>query len=237
MNFWMMAAMLVVPSLVFSETRFPSPKGIHEVGLEADDKRMYANPYARPLPPNTPTKLYRVNFYKGKSIFPAAQTYYTDIHLDPTSEFPKPLAQIAKDILWSPDELFAVMPYENWPEDKNRPLYRQAIGLQSDLPWQTADFRLHPKPLVWVNSSDVLGNASTACRLYVSAFEGKTGKTRLVEAGDESSGYEIISSTPEQVVMKKVRSQCVKDAPATGTPECMILDLRFDRRQIAACPK
>lgn len=218
-------------------SRFLSPAGKFEVSFEPQDRRMYPNPHAKALPEGTQTKLYRVSFYMPASATPMATTYFTDIGLAPGVPFPTPVMTLAKGILWSPEEDFAVLPYERWPAPDGRPTPRQAVSLNSQSSWQYVDFPFSgDPPLIWQSPLAVAGNRIDGCTMDIAIFDGKTGKTSTLQEANPPEGYLIRSWNDQMITMQKVLSSCATESDrARFQEECVVYDLRFGRREIGVC--
>ena len=62
-----------------------------------------------------------------------ALTYFTDIQRS-NENFPMPLKTIVKQLLWSPDEDFVVLPAEAWPTVNGEVIPAQAVSLLAAAP-------------------------------------------------------------------------------------------------------
>jgi hypothetical protein len=218
--------------------RFPSPSGKFEVGFRAQDQALYPTPNMRALPAGKKSRLYSISFYAAGANTPIATTYFTDIQGDNQSEFPTPLAKLAKGILWSPQDSFAVLPQEAWPAQGNTTTaHRQAVSLDLSSSWQVVDFPFQGEPLAWIGTTEVAGNLIDGCRLDVAKFDAKTGKTSFIQQASPPDGYVVQSAVDGVLLLRKVLGDCATDAQrAAFRPECIRYDLRFERREIGACP-
>lgn len=216
----------------------PSPSGHFEIGFEAQDHRLYPSLHERPLPPNLKSQVYSVSFYPAGQDSAVAVTYYTDIQDAPNSPFPTPPAQIARRILWSPNEDFAILPAEAWPHaDSEAPAPAQAVSLRSSSVWQTADVPFPIQSMVWMDPLTAAGDYVDGCRHDVRKFDGRSGRMLPLQPADPPFGYKIRSADDGQLVMESVLGDCADAAQRrTFHPQCITYNVSFGRREIGACP-
>jgi len=213
--------------------RFPSPHGKFEVAFEPPLTEVRTDPDQPLTGPGPKSIRYRVAFYVAGTEPPIAFDDYYDIYASsPTSP-----ANLIKGILWSPEEDFAVLPRENWPPTSDVK-GRKAVSLNTSFPWEYVPLLLDDRTLVWMDSLRLVGNSKDGCRLSVAQFDGRTGKTTPIMEGENAYGYEVVGSTGNKVLMKKVLSSCATPEDTRDfTSECITLDLDFLRREMAPCPK
>jgi len=232
-SLWCMV-LLVMAEPVFSQ-RVLSPQGKVDISFEPPDRVSIPDPdKARPTA-GLKSIHYKLNFYKPGSNTIVSTTDFYDIQASPEQTFPTPSATILKGMLWSPQEDFVVLPKEAWPPEQKKA--RKAVSLTTDYVWLTTDFTLEDSPLVWIDRSTVVGNFRDDCRVAVAQFDARKGKMRILAEASLPAGYSILSSTDNSVLLKKILGPCATpDNSKFFVPECSIYDLRFNRREISACP-
>jgi len=218
--------------------RFRSPKGKFEIGFKPQAQRLFAGPHQRPLPPDIKSQTYSVSFYPTGKETAVAIAYFTDIQPRPDSRFPVPAALLAGQVLWSPDEDFAVLPKENWPRaPEEKPAPRQAISLQLSSVWQFADFPFTGNELFWISPRQAIGNVIEGCREEVREFDGRSGRTTLFQSADPPQGYRILAADGKNIVLRQVLGSCADETQRQAfQPGCMTMNVSFGRREIGPCP-
>jgi len=219
--------------------RFPSPQGKLEVAFEARPERSYPNHNARTLPKGARAQVYSVAFYFPRTGTAALLTYFTDIQLDPAAPFPTPHQDLFKRITWSPSENFAILPREAWPDQKGRPVHRQIVSLSKVPPWEMIDFKLDDAPLIWRNEWTVLGHLTDGCRVVVALFDGRTGKISTIQGDEGPVGYRIGRRNENEIWLEPTPNSCSTSSTgaAAAIGECIVIDLRFERRRIVPCAR
>jgi len=217
--------------------RIPSPQGKFEIAFEPAADYVALDP-DKPSPVQGLKNVsYQIAFYPPGRRTAIATSHFYDIYTSsPTSP-----QELAKAILWSPQEDIAILPGEQWPKKSDSKAatngIRKAISLNTDIPWQTTPLPLDDNSLVWIDRFTVAGNWTDGCRLTVAEFDGRTGKTAAITEAPLPFGYKIISSSGTRVLMKKVPGPCATPEQAGKlVSECLSLDLKFMRREIAPCP-
>jgi hypothetical protein len=224
--------------------RFRSPQGKFELAFENPNTLVNPDPDKPPVTPGVKTVRYCLSFYKPGSTTDIATTDFYDVRPSTSSTPPVPVADYVKQMLWSPEEDFVVLPKEQWPNAQVAAAasppgmaVRKAVSLNPDSPWMTSPFPLDEKPLIWPSATLVVGNLREDCHVSVEEFDARTGILVAVSQADLPAGYVIVSGDKNQILMKKILGPCATPEDArTFIPECTYFDLQFDRRHIGACP-
>lgn len=212
--------------------RFLSPRGSFEVAFEPPLDQVRRDPDQPVGGPASKFIRYQIAFYKpGGDAVLAASDFY-DIY----DSVPTPPAALAKAIIWSPEEDFAILPKENWPAGSSNK-GRKLVSLNTSFVWEYETLMLDGQSLVWMDRYRVAGDLKENCLLSVAQFDAQTGKTTPLAQDGTAYGYEVVGKSGNNIVMKKVLSSCATPDDARNfRPECITLDLDFMRQEIAPCP-
>jgi hypothetical protein len=215
---------------------FHSPKGQFDIRFQPEERRLYATPYERSLAPSTKSQVYSISFYLPGHDEAASMMYFTDIER-PNQKFPTPIATLMKEMVWSPEEDFVVLPREAWPTVDGEVIPRQAVLLRTEGVWKYSDFPLQTEGMVWLNPLQAIGNSVQGCRHEVEEFDGGSGRAQSYQTADPPVGYEILSHDGDRVVLKKVLGDCATDTDRKEFhADCVIMNVSFGRREIGSCP-
>jgi len=156
-------------------SRFRSPQGRFDVAFETPTLSLSMDPEAPADAGRLRFARYRVTFYPAGRTADVAATDFFDVYGQAAGARPTPLEDLFKQILWSPQEDFAILGPEKWPAGQGTS-GRKAVSLNPSTPWQTAPFALNDSSLVWVDALKVAGNLQQHCRWAVLEFDGASGK-------------------------------------------------------------
>jgi hypothetical protein len=220
---------------VFSSRR-ASPHGTVEVAFEPPPDMVPADPDKPDPTAGVRHRLYQVAFYPPGSNTALALAPFNDVYGSSDTPKPSTFDQLFKQLHWSPDEDFVILPRERWPAGyPSAP--RQAVSLNKKFPWQIMPFPLEEEPIVWADPLHAIGNRHDGCRWDVVEFDGPSGKTTSVAPGSDVDGYKILEVREKQILMKKYRSECApKSAGGSFQSDCITMNLSFMRLEAAACP-
>lgn len=216
---------------------FTSPQGKFTVSFQTPKLRLSEDPEAPAAARAVPCVRYRVAFYPAGQLSTAiAVTNFFDVYgLDPKAK-PTPPKALLDQFIWAPEEDYVILPPQKWAADQPES-GRRAVSLQPLSSWQFVDFPLDDKPLIWLDDVRVAGNLNQPCQKAVGIFNGKYGKWEKLSEGVSPIGYQILSSSDRQIVMKRLLDDCASDDDKRSFhAECVSLDLSFMRRGVIACP-
>ncbi len=197
--------------------RLLSPQGKFEVDVGRPTVAAVSTAYSSPSAGGTAPNII---FYMAGTDRVVAQGSWTG----PSQGLP----DLARQILWSPEEDFAILPRGG----------ETRMVVFTRFPWPNTTFPLDDHPLVWLDALHVIGNWSEGCKQTVAEFDGsKIRTTSIVNAG-EPYGYHIVSASPTRIVLEKMATRCATpEQRRSMVPECMTLALPSLQREIVACPK
>lgn len=239
---------LCIPGVLWSAdytvARSLSPKGKFEVAFEAPGFNPYARTEAPKVDPTLHAIRYKVSFYRPGTNTAIATSEFYDVQVSTGSPKPTAVKALVEKLIWSPEEDFVILPPEPWPKTTAAPrgrvlekAGRLVVSLDPSSSWQTGSFYFQEKPLLWMNKTQVAGNWKEDCRAIVGQFDARTGKTTPLMEAAPPEGYEIVAMKGNLLVMKKILSPCAKPADVKNfRPECTILNLTFNRKEIGSCP-
>jgi hypothetical protein len=237
--FFMALAGCSVPGMPYDSAalRVLSPGGKFEVSFEPPNHEIPVDPDKEQPTAGLQFRHYIVSFYRPASRAKIASTDYYDFQSSSSQTFPTPVAELSRAILWNPQEDFVVLPKENWPPEKKKDVRRRAVSLNTDVAWQTAEFKLDDSPLAWTDRYAVAGTYREGCRIAVAEFDGRTGKLNTISEATLPAGYVLISSSEKSILMKKVLGPCAAAEDVKSfIPECAVFNLSFKRREVGPCP-
>jgi hypothetical protein len=214
--------------------RFRSPQGHWEAGFDAPEPDMRSDPDKTTPADTVRHRRYLISFYRPGSGTVAASTPYHDIY---RGSEPTPVHLLFKELLWSPQEDFAILPEEQWPEGKGA-AGRRIVSLNPEVAWQVLPFPIQTAGLFWTDRWTAVGEVNENCSRNVVRFDGREGKTVPLMEASRSFGYRIASKNERGIVLQRVATSCATEEEAKRLkPDCVTLDLSFMRRAIGSCPR
>jgi len=166
---------------------------------------------------------YQIEFSPQTGQGPVRSIEYQDVYGADFSGKPTPLETLFVQMIWSPKEDFAVLPEEGWPSAPGTALLK-ALALSPGLGWTKADF--HLDNFHWADSLRVVGDVHDDCEYSVRLFDGKTGKTEIIQSGASPEGFQIGRVEGRELMLQKVLDNCRREEDLSRfVAECFTLDL------------
>jgi hypothetical protein len=213
--------------------RFKSPGGRYEVTFVQIEHRKFSEEQLLRNVDNISHIRYKISFYKAGAQTPIRTVEYADVYGWDRDSKPAPLEDLFKNILWSPEEDFAVLDEEGWASAPGPPACR-AVALGDALPWSVVPFSM--TDLIWVDKLRVIGNSYADCDYSVVEFDGSVGQSRPLHAGESPLGYEIRSHSGKTVVIGTILDNCRSEEDTRQfVSECRLLDLASMSETVVPC--
>ncbi len=215
-------------SAVSDMQRYPSPSGRYDVVFVPLPKDWTHTQKAVPGTVRQTRELYAVTFYPARSNQPLNVMYYADEGAPPAPE------SLLRTLLWSPDEKFVVMSDKVNARENNH-VFQLVAPLERHQAW-----RLECDHVRWVDDSRLVCDINTpevpGGMLF---FDGTVAKAELLVTPEGSFGYQIVSVSGDQVLLKQVLHEPadtkVKWDPFE--PACISVNLDARTKKSALCPK
>ncbi|HWO56080.1 MAG TPA: hypothetical protein VNN55_00785 [bacterium] len=154
---------------------------------------------------------------------PLATTTFDDVYglegetLDPVN--------LVRWMVWSPGEDFVLLPPESWMTAPGTVAVK-AVNLNPKFPWSTAEVAIDNR--FWIDSLRVIGDDISDCAYSVVMFDGRTGQTRLIKAGESPVGYQIEQIMDKSILIRSLPDNCADEQfRAAFVPECWKFSLEL----------
>lgn len=232
------------------DSRYGSPSGKLEVAFEKPLPAHPADPDAASPALRARYIHYQIAVYRTGSKTATATAEYYDVY--GTSDSPKPssIPDLIKQMYWSPEEDFLILPLERWPEGSPGivhqtsggpvnvgPHERQIVNVSAALTWLVQPFPLNTDPLIWRDRYHVAGLKPDACAPNIYEFNGRNAKMTPVMPAVSPEGYVIEKVDAKRLLLRKTLGACAtKSDQQRFRSECLQVDFSFGRKAIVKCP-
>ncbi|HBG46818.1 MAG TPA: hypothetical protein DDW94_07495 [Deltaproteobacteria bacterium] len=215
---------------IFRQEKFTSPKGVYIVVFTEMAHTRYAKEEMLEDVDNVNNILYRVDFIPNGEIEPLVSSTYTDVYGWEKAGRPARIKDIFKNMLWSPEEDYIIMPVEAWASAPDTEA-SIALALDPALPWDKASVSLDN--ISWLDALSFIGDYHLDCDYGVAWFNGEEGSVVSLKDSESPIGYELVSVNAKKVTIRTVLDNCrMQELP----PRCFTHDLATGSEEPAACP-
>jgi hypothetical protein len=234
-----------------SAPRYPSPSGKLEISFQKPPDYYPVEPDLSVVAGQTRHVRYQVAVYHAGSDTAIALAEYYDVYGLSETAKPSLPANLAKQLIWSPQENFVILPPERWPPDaisniphvttggaiQIGPHERQIVNLNNDYPWLVQPFPMDTASLIWQDPLHAVGQKPDACAPNVYVFDGYSGIFSALIPAASPEGYSIEKADSQRLLLRKTLGACATDTDKRNfQPECVEWNLSFGLKGIVKCP-
>lgn len=162
---------------------------------------------------------------------PLAKMFYHYVYGE--SGEPVELKDLARWFSWSPREDFVVLPAEGWmtaPGTASAPV----VNLNPQFRWTVTAVAIEDQ--AWIDSLRIIGNQLSDCDFSVVMFDGRTGETKAIKAGESPIGYSIVNTEERTIRIRSLPDNCASEEQrANFIPECWVFSLELFSLSPADC--
>lgn len=219
----------IVRAAPAAPARFKSPSGRYELQFEGVDEHEHHRFDSYASVPAGQKAQYILYFYLAGSSAPVTADWYTDA--DP----PKPPAEIAATLLWSPQEDFVVVTHGQ--NAKAAGLSRWAVSMGSPTEYGFEGDHLH-----WIDRYRLIADLKTPkVPGGIELIDVQQHHAELVVPPRTGFGYEIAALLEHRVTVREFLNHWGDDDSKTTwntfTPGCFDLNLDTMKKNSVTCPK